>query len=229
MSRRERLLHTVMRTLVRGYSALMLKLDVKWDAPLPPGPKLIVANHPSCTDPFLVGTLTREPVKLLVIREAFITPVFGWYMRSAGHIPVTLGEGGPAFAATLAQLQAGSSVALFPEGWVSPQTGGYNRARSGAARLALSTGAPVIPVGIYMPREHNFVIRSRIGTRDTVGYWYWRGPYTMTVGEALRFAGDVENRAEVNAVTEQIMARIIALAEASEARQNAREGQRYAR
>ncbi len=218
MSRRARILYTLGRACIRAYAAVMLRLDVQWHAPLPSGPKIIAANHPSCSDPFLIAVVSAKPLKLLVFREAFLLPVFGTYMRWSGHIPVTLGEGGPALEAGLARLRAGDSLAMFPEGWISPQTGGFNRPRSGVARLALATGAPVVPVGIHLLRERNWVIRGHLGGRETVGYWYWRGPYTMTVGEPLTFEGDVEDRTLVTTTAETIMEAIIALAEESEAR-----------
>ncbi len=221
MSKRAQLLYNMTRMCIRTYAALLLRLDVHWYAPLPAGPKIIVANHPSCSDPLLLTALSTEPLKILVIREAFIAPLVGAYMRWSEHIPVTLGEGGPAMETSLTCLRAGDSVALFPEGWVSPQTGGYHRPRSGAARLALATGVPVIPVGIHILRARNWITRAHIGERDTVGYWYWRGPYTVTVGEPLYFEGDVEDRATVQAATGTIMARISALAEESEMRYRA--------
>lgn len=218
MSKRADILYTVSRACIRAYAALLLRLDVHWHAPLPTGPKIIAANHPSCSDPLLIAVTSTEPLRLLVFREAFILPVIGTYMRWSGHIPVTLGEGGPALEAGLARLRAGDSLALFPEGWISPQTGGFNRLHSGVARLALATGAPVIPVGIHLLREHNWVIRAHLGGRETVGYWYWRGPYTMTVGEPLTFEGDVEDRALVTSTAETIMEAIVALAAESEER-----------
>ncbi len=221
MSKRAQLLYTVSRSCIRAYASLFLRLDVQWRAPLPAGPKIIAANHPSCSDPVLIAVLSPEPLKLLVIREAFIAPLFGAYMRWSEHIPVTLGAGKSALEAGLKALRAGDSLALFPEGWISPQTGGYNRPHSGAVRLALAAGAPVIPVGIHILRERNWIVHAHIGERETVGYWYWHGPYTITVGEALHFTGDAENRATVNAATEALMARIIALAEESEARYRA--------
>ena len=226
MSKRAQLLYAATRACMRAYAALMLQLDVHWHAPLPPGPKIIAPNHPSCSDPPLLAMLSAEPLKLLVVRESFITPIFGTYMRWSEHVPVTVGQGGPALDISLARLRAGHSLALFPEGWISPQTGGYNRPRSGAVRLALIAGVPIIPVGLHILRERNWIVRSHIGERDTVGYWYWRGPYTITVGEPLYFEGDVEDHATVNAATATLMARIIALAEESEARYLAQQGKK---
>jgi 1-acyl-sn-glycerol-3-phosphate acyltransferase len=107
---------------------------------------------------------------------------------------------------------------------VSPQQGGFHRPHTGAARLALLTGVPVVPVGIYLPRERNWTVSATIDGRDTVGYWYLRGPYSVTVGDPLRFEGDVEDRDHVSSVTGSIMQHIVSLADQSEQRARGRLG-----
>ena len=211
-------LHRLSRWLVASFARVMLKLDVHRHGPPLEGQKLLVANHPSCTDPFLISLVDPQPVRLLIVEEAFVVPVFGALLRKLGHIPVTVGEGRPAFDGALRRLQAGDSVALFPEGWISPRLGGYNRPQTGTARLALMTGVPVVPVGIYLPRERNWVVSRMTNGRHTVGYWYLRGPYGMTVGEPMTFEGSVDDRERVREVTASIMRRIIRLAAESEQR-----------
>jgi 1-acyl-sn-glycerol-3-phosphate acyltransferase len=196
----------------------MLNMDIHWKAPLPVGPKLIVANHPSISDVSYLSLLSPQPIKLLIIESPFLLPVLGTYLRWCGHVPVVLDNGRAAFEEAYRLLEMGDSVALFPEGWVSPQEGGFNLPRTGAARLALLTGVPVVPVGIYLPRERNWVISANVGDRRTVGYWYLRGPYSMTVGQPLHFEGDVEDRGLVASVSDRIMRRIISLAHESELR-----------
>jgi 1-acyl-sn-glycerol-3-phosphate acyltransferase len=212
----QKLLYSLGRTVVLLYARLMLRLDVHWQAPLPAGPKLIVANHPSVSDPLYLTLLFPQPVHILIIDNPFHVPLVGVYLRRSGHVPVVPGNGRPAFEEAWHLLEAGHSVALFPEGWVSPQQGGFNPLRTGAARLALLTGVPVVPVGIYLPRERNLVITATINGKHTVGYWYLRGPYGITVGQALRFAGDVDDRAHVSSVSDRIMERIASLAFESE-------------
>jgi 1-acyl-sn-glycerol-3-phosphate acyltransferase len=202
----------------------MLKLDVLWYAPLPAGPKLIVANHPSISDPFYLALLSLQPIKILIIDNPFSVPLFGAYLRRSGHVPVVPGNGQTAFAKARQLLEAGHSVALFPEGWVSPPEGGFNPPRTGAARLALLTGVPVVPVGIYLPRERNHVVSATINGKRTVGHWYLRGPYSVTVGQALRFEGGVNDRDHVAAVSDRIMQRIVSLAYQSERRTTGHRG-----
>lgn len=215
---KQNLLYLVARNLILLYARLMLHLDISWHAPFPAGPKLIVANHPSTTDPIYLALLCVQPITLLLIEYPFLVPLLGTYLRWSGHIPVIPGHGRSAFDAAHRLLQRGRSIALFPEGDISPQQGGFHRPHTGAARLALLTGAPVVPVGIYLPRERNRAIPFSRAGRHSMGYWYPRGPYSLTVGEALRFDGDAEDHSHVTAVSDHIMQRIISLAQEGEQR-----------
>ena len=214
----QKMLYSLGRTVVLLYVRLMLRLDVHWQAPLPAGPKLIVANHPSASDPLYLTLLFPQLVHILIIDSPFHVPLVGVYLRRSGHVPTVPGNGRSAFEEAWRLLEAGHSVASFPEGWVSPRQGGFNPLRTGAARLALLTSVPVVPVGIYLPRERNQVITSTINGKRVVGHWYLRGPYGITVGQALRFAGDVDDRAHVSSVSDRIMERIASLAFESEGR-----------
>jgi hypothetical protein len=80
------------------------------------------------------------------------------------------------------------------------------------------TGVPVIPVGIYLPRDRNLYISSKLSGKHTAAYWYLRGPYGMTIGEPLQFSGDPENQSLVGSVTAVLMEKIHELAEESERR-----------
>ncbi len=82
------LLYWLSRPIVLLYARLMLNMDIFWHAPLPSGPQLIVANHPSFTDPFFVSLVSSQPVKILIIVTAFLVPLFGRYLRWSGHVPV---------------------------------------------------------------------------------------------------------------------------------------------
>jgi 1-acyl-sn-glycerol-3-phosphate acyltransferase len=214
----QKLLHLVSMTIVRLYAWLMLRMDVFWQAPFPAGPKLIVANHPSTTDPFYLGLLFSQPISLLIIESLFLIPVFGAFLRWSGHIPVAPGQGRTAFDAAYRRLLRGRSVALFPEGDLSPREGGCLPPRTGAARLALLTGVPVIPIGIYLPRERSRAIVSTVSGKRMEGYLHLRGEYGVTVGGAMHFEGDVEDRRHVVNVSEDIMRRIVSLAQESESR-----------
>jgi len=87
---------------------------------------------------------------------------------------------------------------------------------TGAARLALMTGVPVVPVGIYLPRDRVRRVRASFGRRLPNGHWYLRGPYAMTVGQTLRFSDD--DAAQITSVTHAITDTFSMLAHESERR-----------
>ncbi len=212
------ILYLLTRAVVRTYSIMWLHMDVHWHAQPPDGAKLYIANHPSATDPFLIHLLSRQPMSVMISANAFSVPLFGSYLHKIGQIPVNPGQGGQALEKAHDLLKAGHSVGIFPEGTFSPQGGGYHKPHTGAARLALSTGVPVIPVGIYLPREKSWKISSKLSGKQTTGYWYLRGPYSVTVGKSIRFEGNPEDKVHVRSISQNMMQGIRGLAHESELR-----------
>jgi 1-acyl-sn-glycerol-3-phosphate acyltransferase len=120
------------------------------------GPAILAFNHVSVLDgPALAieaGRALRRPLRFLVAAEIFEKFFFGWVVRSYGQIAVRRGErdAGAVEAATDA-VRHGALVAMAPEGRVDDLGGaeGLQRIKSGVGRIALPTGTPVIPVGIW--------------------------------------------------------------------------------
>ena len=203
------------RMMARLYASMLLKMDVQWRAPLPAGPKIIAVNHPTTTDPFLMMGWASEPLHILITEMCFKMPALGRFLRQAGHVPVADGNGRAALEQAVKLLQAGRSVAIFPEGALSPLEGGVCPAHTGVARLALITGAPVIPVGICLRRENIYFRKTTVDGKTEIARWYLHGPYAVTVGEPIRFKGSVEDRELVRSVSQHIMQRISLLARES--------------
>jgi 1-acyl-sn-glycerol-3-phosphate acyltransferase len=210
--RKVNFLYEAVRAVVWLYARVMLRMDIVRHAPLPKGPKIFTANHPSFNDPFLIHLHSKMSV--MITHKAFAFPPFGFVLRKIGQISVS--PGGDSLQQAIRRLQEEKSVGIFPEGAFSPLEGGFGKAHSGAARLALSTGASVIPIGIHLKRER--MLRTNARGLPKVGFVYVRGPYAVTIGEAMRFEGDVEDRALVNKVSEVIMDKIKLLALESEDR-----------
>ena len=211
-------LYTLGRIILLLYAGLMLKLSIRRLGILPAGPKIFVSNHPSATDPFMIHIISRERLNVLITAKAFSVPVFGWFLRTIREIPVPLEQGGLALQDACHYIRDGKSVAIFIEGKISPPDGSFLPPRTGAARLAVQTGAPVIPVGIFLRRELSICIKSKISGALAQAHWCLRGPYAMTVGQPMQFTGDVEDRQHVRNVSEVIMAQIRCLAHESEHR-----------
>jgi 1-acyl-sn-glycerol-3-phosphate acyltransferase len=214
----DKILYRTGQSAVGLYAGTMLKLDVVQHAPLPVGPKIIAVNHPTTTDPILMMAVVPEQMSILITEMVFKVPAVGQFMRLAGHIPVVAGNGRAAFDEALRLLEAGRTVGIFPEGALSPLEGGVHRPHTGAARLALSSGAPIIPVGIHLQRERIYFVETTVDGHTEVARWYLRGPYSVTIGQAMVCQGDVENRECVRAVSERVMERIAQLARESSLR-----------
>ena len=214
----DKLMYYASRPVVLSYAGTMLKTNVRKHAQVPGGAKIFAANHPTTTDPFFVAAMVREQSFILINDLLFQVPILGEYLRRSGHIPVKVGSGPAAIDAAVERLAAGQNIIIFPEGALSPDDGGFHQARTGVARLALASGAPVIPVGISLQRERIRSVKSTVNGLVTYGRWYLQGPYHLTTGRPLQFHGDVEDRPYVRSVADAIMHHIIEMARQSEMR-----------
>ena len=217
---RERMIFKFQKTMMTGYARMLFHYDLAVEEALPAGPKLLIANHPTTTDPFFVAAMVREQSFILINDLLFQVPILGEYLRRSRHIPVKVGSGPAAIDAAVERLAAGQNIIIFPEGALSPDDGGFHQARTGVARLALASGAPVIPVGIHLNWNKIHTIRSTVRGQVEYGRWYLRGPYNLTFGQPLRFRGDVEDRGHVRLVADAVMHHIIELAHESKQRMN---------
>ena len=156
------ILYPISWFLVRIFALVMLRFQIQRHGKLPSGPVIYVANHPCATDAFLIHLLARKPLSVLITAKAFTVPVLGWFLHKMNEIPVPLEQGSLALDHALQHLKNGRSVVIFIEGHVSPPEGGFLPPRSGAAILALSSTAPVVPVGISLIRSRCMTLRSRI-------------------------------------------------------------------
>ena len=144
------------------------------------GGAVIAANHFSFWDFFLAGrapyTGGGRPVRIMAKESLFRTPVFGWLMRRAEHIPVHRGAGTDAFASAVAALERGELVLVLPEATISPA---YELLpfKTGAARMAARAGVPLVPVATWGSHRFHSVRR-----RPT---WSWRLPVTIRYGAPL--------------------------------------------
>jgi 1-acyl-sn-glycerol-3-phosphate acyltransferase len=196
----------------------MLKMNVQKLGEFPAGAKIIAANHPSTTDPFFVASMVGQQSFILINEVLFQVPILGEYLRRSGHIPVQAGNGQVAMETALERLAEGKTIIIFPEGALSPLGGGFEKPRTGVARLALQSGAPVIPVGIHLNWKRVRVVRSVVRGKDEYGRWYISGPYNQTVGAPLYYKGDVNDRENTRRVAENVMHHIIELARISQNR-----------
>lgn len=212
-----RLLYLVSRFVITAYTRVMLKMNVRWHEDLPKGPFLIAANHPSTTDAIFVHALSSELMSVMIHTKIFTIPVLGAYMRRMKQIPVIPGKGEQVIEEAAKRLKDGNPVVIFPEGHVTGHDA-PRRVRLGVARLAMQSGVPVIPMGIYFPEKGCKRVSAMIDGKPDLITWYLRGPYAVTIGKPLRFHGDVNDFDATKSVAEKIMDQIRLLTQESRRR-----------
>lgn len=132
------------------------KLTPYWDfaveGPAPrrlPSAMVVVSNHESNADPFLLSHLPWE-MKWLSKASLFKVPVFGWAMSLAGDVPLHRGDsssGRGAMERCKVWLSKGMSVMIFPEGTRS-KTEELLPFKDGAFRLAIEQGVDILPLAV---------------------------------------------------------------------------------
>jgi 1-acyl-sn-glycerol-3-phosphate acyltransferase len=156
MPRRRMPVYTLAHLAVPPVIRFWVRLDCEGLLHVPPqGPVIIAANHLSYFDPLCLGVFVDaagRQVRFLTKSELFEKWWLGWVLRAAGQIPVyrETRDASKALVAAVAAMREGAAVVIYPEG-TTTRNPDYSpmRAKSGVARLAALTDAPVVPVGIW--------------------------------------------------------------------------------
>lgn len=117
-------------------------------------PYVVVANHESFVDMLLISHLPIE-MKWLSKETFFKIPLVGWMMRMAGDVRVVRGDrtsGAAALRACHDRLKKKVSVMIFPEG-TRTADGSLGPFKDGAFRLAIESGAPILPLVVHGTRS----------------------------------------------------------------------------
>jgi glycerol-3-phosphate dehydrogenase (NAD(P)+) len=113
------------------------------------GGAILAPNHRSFLDPWVVGVCLRRPVYFVAKRELFEKRWMGWFLNSLGAFPIRRGESDEEAMETARTLvERGNVLLIFPEG-TRHRNGSLGNPKRGVGRLALETGAPIIPVAVH--------------------------------------------------------------------------------
>ena len=114
-------------------------------------PALLVVKHQSTLETFLLPTLMPHPLAYVFKKELLYVPFFGWAMGRLDMIHIDRSQRAQAFNKVVAQgkglLAQGIWIIMFPEGTRVPR-GRKGVYKPGGTRLAIETGAPVIPIAV---------------------------------------------------------------------------------
>ena len=141
-----------LRPLGRAVIRRRIKVRIVNGEKLPAkGPVIVACNHVGVVDGPLLAIFAPRPVHALTKQEMF-KGFMNRFLLSAGQIPLDRFHADPlAVKRCLRVLRSGGVVGIFPEG--SRGAGEFDRFHTGAAYLALVTGAPIVPVVQFGTRE----------------------------------------------------------------------------
>ncbi|MFI5998445.1 lysophospholipid acyltransferase family protein [Streptomyces sp. NPDC051362] len=206
--------------MVKPVLSVLVKPRWRGQEHMPPTGGFITAvNHISYIDPLTYGHYqykSGRPPRLLAKASLFRIPFVGMMLRKTGQIPVHRGTADAAFALRDAvdAINRGECVAVYPEGTITRDPRMWPMAgKSGAARLALATGAPVIPVAQW--GAHRIAPPYARGGRGNRRLrLVLRQPVHVLAGppvDLTRYAGKPLTQQVLREATADIMAAITAL------------------
>lgn len=208
----------VLAALILPLWSCMVRYRFSPDSKIPrSGPFILSPNHYSEIDPLVMGVavwhLGRVP-RFMAKASLFKIPVVSWFLRASGQIPVDrlgavrAGSGSNPMSAANALIEREAGVIVYPEGTLTRDPDLWPmRGKSGAVRLALETGMPLIPAAHWGTQR----LMPRYGKRI---HPIPRKTIRVAVGEPLdlsRFDGREIDQQVVAEATEQLMAEITVL------------------
>jgi 1-acyl-sn-glycerol-3-phosphate acyltransferase len=200
---------TVIALVSLGFRLFGWRVDVQGAEHIPRrGAAVIATNHVGYLDFTFVGYAAKPRgrlVRFLAKKEIFDRPGVGWLMRAMRHIPVDrFGRASESFTASVEALRRGEVIGMFPEATISrsfvPAAG-----KTGAARMAMAAGVPLIPGAVWGSQRLLTKGRPRNLQRGVV--------VTVALGEPVAYEADEDP----GAVTARLMARITELVGAAQA------------
>ncbi|MDW4572881.1 lysophospholipid acyltransferase family protein [Microbacterium sp. M3] len=196
--------------------SLLFKLEIQGREKLPrDGAFVLAPNHLSEIDPLVVALavwrIGRAP-RFMAKESLFRVPVLGWVLRATGMVPVARATSSAAARATLEASEAlvrdGRGVIVYPEGSLTREPGLWPmRGKTGAVRLALAGGIPVIPMAHWGAQQ----VLPRYGK---LKLWPLRRRVRVIVGDPVdlsAYAGKASSQSALVEATDVVMAEIAAL------------------
>ena len=194
--------------ILRPFLELWFRWTIEGDENIPrEGPAILAFNHIAFLDPFaaalVVDRLGRRP-RFLAKSELFQDRRVGWILKGAAQIEVRRGSRDAPMALdhAVAALEKGELIVVFPEGTITdnPELAPMEP-KTGTARLALASGAPVIPCAVW-------------GTQNVwpKGYskhwWPPKQDILARVGRPMAVSGDPQSPADWRRVSDAVMSEI---------------------
>jgi 1-acyl-sn-glycerol-3-phosphate acyltransferase len=201
----------ILRAFLTPFLMILFRPKVKGLRHVPAsGPVIIASNHLSFSDSIFMPLVVPRKVTFLAKSEYFTSPGPKGLLKkltfiALGQVPVDRSGGRRSEAALITGLKVlaeGKCLGIYPEGTRSPD-GRLYKGRTGIARLAIESGAPIIPVAMFNT--------EKIQPTGTVVPKVMR--VKMIFGEPMYFDGDSTDLQHLRDVTDEIMSTIQAMSE----------------
>ena len=207
---------------IKGFwKYLGLKFNFEGEENIPrKGGAILAINHVGYLDFALVGTAAlpvNRYVRFMAKKEIFDNKLAGPLMRGMHHICVDRSNGSASFVAALRALRGGEIIGIFPEGTISVSFE-IKELKSGAVRLGMGAGVPVIPTVIWgSQRIWTKKVKRNLRRKNV--------PISVTFGDPLYFDRETEVEAGEKLLRETM---INMLHHVQEKYPDSHEGQRWA-
>ena len=141
--------------------------------------------------------------------KVFSQPILGWIFRKARQIEVS-DSGKISFDQACSLLHQDQTIVIYPEGRLNPE---YRKIKfkSGAVRMSLASGAPIIPLGIYIRSEHIRDLRSFMNGRINQSCWQVSGTCYLRFGTPWKPILNRQRPAEIHQLSQELMNQINSL------------------
>lgn len=161
--------------------ALGIKVDVRQDAPIPPGACIFMSNHQSYLD--ILALLSHLPgfFSFIAKKELFSIPLLGWYIRGAGHIFIEREDSVKSLDAlktSLYRLKSGVPIIVFPEG-TRGKEGEMLPFKRGGFLIAAQAGVPIVPIRL----------RGTASVLPKGSVWLRAGKVSLHIGKQIDVSG----------------------------------------
>jgi 1-acyl-sn-glycerol-3-phosphate acyltransferase len=196
------------KAIIKPWVAVWLRCSIEGVESIPrEGPAIIAFNHISYLDPFVAAYVVdkaRRRPRFLAKGELFDDKRVAWILKGAKQIEVRRGtrDAPVALDHALDALDRGQAVVIFPEGTITDDPDlKPMAARSGAARLALSSGAPLIPAALWGTQN--------LWPKGYAQHWWPPGQdVVVRVGEPMKLSPPEPSQQQWQRASVELMERI---------------------
>jgi 1-acyl-sn-glycerol-3-phosphate acyltransferase len=181
---------------------------------VPPGAKIIAGNHPNATDGLFLPFIFHEKLHFFIQGDIFDIPFIGWLLAKSDQIRVPAENKLVALTQAENLVKQDKVIAIFPEARLNPEHQLF-KSGTGAVKLSVDTGAPIIPVGFYVPPKNLRYIERQKNGRISKGHWQTHGHCYLHIGSLWQPGDGIDLPVKVpvlRELTRQLMEKIETLA-----------------